>query len=65
MATGGFAALLRVNGVEVMHRSAIVALYNVSPTVQRGEVYALLGANDTGKSGMLKAISDLLVPERG
>lgn len=59
------AALLRVDAVEATYQNAIVALHNVSLTVLRGEVHALLGANGAGKSTALKAISNLLVPERG
>ncbi|MGR5519034.1 ATP-binding cassette domain-containing protein, partial [Vibrio harveyi] len=40
-------------------------LHDVSLTVRRGEIHALLGANGAGKSTTLKAVSNLLPAERG
>jgi branched-chain amino acid transport system ATP-binding protein len=42
-----------------------MALHNVSLTVQRGELTALIGANGAGKTTTLKAVSNLLPAERG
>ncbi|MCX7276457.1 MAG: ABC transporter ATP-binding protein [Burkholderiales bacterium] len=44
---------------------ASVAVRDVSLQVQAGSIVALLGANGAGKSTTLKAISNLLGPERG
>ncbi len=44
---------------------AVAALHEVSLTVGRGEIVALLGANGAGKTTTLRAISNLLPAERG
>ena len=41
------------------------ALDDVSPTVRRGEIVALIGENGSGKSTLLKLISALYLPTRG
>ena len=57
--------LLKMDRVEVTYNGAIVALRDVSWTVQRGEIVAVLGANGAGKTTTLKAVSNLLPAERG
>jgi branched-chain amino acid transport system ATP-binding protein len=57
--------LLILEGLAATYNHAIRALSDVSLTVGRGEVVALLGANGAGKSTTLKAISNLLHAERG
>src|ERR1700674_3993185 len=57
--------LLKAERVEAAYNGAIVALHDVSLTVRRGEIVALLGANGAGKSTTLKAVSNLLPAERG
>lgn len=57
--------ILRVDNIEVMYDSVISALHDVSLTVPRGKIVALLGANGAGKSTTLKAISTMLAAERG
>lgn len=58
-------ALLRVEQIEVCYEQVILALRGVSLEVGEGQVVALLGANGAGKSTTLKAISNLIVAERG
>lgn len=57
--------LLRVEALQVVYQSAIVALHGVDLSVQAGEFHALLGANGAGKSTVLKAVSHLLPAHRG
>src|SRR5262245_10029332 len=59
------APLLRVDGIEVVYDGVIQVLRGVSLAVQAGGAVALLGANGAGKSTTLKAISNLLLSERG
>lgn len=58
-------AFLDVSGIEVHYGQAILAVRDVSLSVGQGQTVALLGANGAGKSTTLKAISNLLGPERG
>jgi branched-chain amino acid transport system ATP-binding protein len=57
--------VLDLKSVEVFYEGIIRALSDVSLSVQRGEIVALLGANGAGKSTTLKAASGLLAAERG
>jgi len=57
--------LLVLEGLAATYNHAIRALSDVSFTVRRGEIVALLGANGAGKSTTLKAVSILLHAERG
>lgn len=41
------------------------ALNNVSFTIERGKVYALIGNNGAGKSTMLKVLSGVMSPNKG
>jgi branched-chain amino acid transport system ATP-binding protein len=59
------APLLWVNDIEVVYDGVIQVLRGVSLAVQAGGAVALLGANGAGKSTTLKAISNLLLSERG
>jgi branched-chain amino acid transport system ATP-binding protein len=56
---------LNVRGIEAIYGQAILAVRDVSLAVPKGSIVALLGANGAGKSTVLKAISNLLGPERG
>jgi branched-chain amino acid transport system ATP-binding protein len=58
-------ALLAINNVEVIYDHVILVLKGVSLEVPEGRIVALLGANGAGKTTTLKAISNLLVSERG
>ena len=57
--------MLALNNVEVIYDHVILVLKGVSLTVPKGAIVALLGANGAGKSTTLKAISNLLLAERG
>jgi branched-chain amino acid transport system ATP-binding protein len=59
------AALLDVNGIEVIYNHVILVLKGVSLAVPEGGIVALLGANGAGKTTTLKAVSNLLRAERG
>jgi branched-chain amino acid transport system ATP-binding protein len=58
-------ALLSIERVAAIYHHSIMALHDVSVTVQRGEIAALIGANGAGKTTTLKAVSNLLQAERG
>jgi branched-chain amino acid transport system ATP-binding protein len=57
--------MLSLNNVEVIYDHVILVLKGVSLSVPKGAIVALLGANGAGKSTTLKAISNLLLAERG
>ena len=59
------AALLQVNGIEVIYNHVSLVLKGVSLTVPEGGIVALLGANGAGKTTTLRAISNLIKSERG
>src|SRR6476661_231972 len=59
------APMLALNNVEVIYDHVILVLKGVSLNVPPGAIVALLGANGAGKSTTLKAISNLLLTERG
>ena len=63
--TGNSKDILKIENIEVMYDSVISALHDVSLTVPRGKIVALLGGNGAGKSTTLKAISTMLASERG
>ena len=63
--TGNSENILEINSIEVMYDSVISALHDVSLTVPKGKIVALLGGNGAGKSTTLKAISTMLAAERG
>ncbi|NTG63178.1 ABC transporter ATP-binding protein [Agrobacterium rhizogenes] len=56
---------LEVRTIEALYGQAILAVRDVSLKVEAGAIVALLGANGAGKTTTLKAISNLLGPERG
>jgi branched-chain amino acid transport system ATP-binding protein len=56
--------ILRVEGLSVSY-GRIQALQDVSLEVHAGEIVALLGANGSGKSSLLKAILGINPPSKG
>ncbi len=56
--------LLQLEGISV-HYGAIEALNDLSLTVEKGEIVALIGANGAGKSTTLWTISGLVRPRKG
>src|SRR3954462_7167804 len=59
------ANVLDVANIEVIYNHVILVLKGVSLAVPQGAIVALLGGNGAGKSTTLKAISNLLLTERG
>jgi branched-chain amino acid transport system ATP-binding protein len=57
-------ALLRISNIDVFH-GTFQALWDVSLEVKAGEIVGLIGANTSGKSTLLDAISGLLHPAQG
>ena len=57
--------LLDVNNIEVIYNHVILVLKGVSLQGPKGGITALLGGNGAGKTTTLKAISILLLSERG
>jgi ABC-type branched-subunit amino acid transport system ATPase component len=56
--------VLQVHNLDVSY-GPVQVLFGVNLEVQRGEVLALLGTNGAGKSTLLRAISGLVLPDRG
>lgn len=57
--------ILVVQGIRVVYNDSIQAISRVSLSVPRGTITALLGANGSGKTTTLRAISHLLIALRG
>ena len=57
--------MLKVNNIEVVYSSVILALRGVSLSIEDGRIATVVGANGAGKSTTLKAISGLLSTELG
>ncbi|CAN7653196.1 ABC transporter ATP-binding protein [Pararhizobium sp. LjRoot238] len=58
-------SFLEVSNIEAIYGQAILAVRDVTLSVGAGQIVALLGANGAGKTTTLKAISNILGPERG
>ena len=56
--------VLQARGIDVSYGNLQV-LFDVDLEVRRGETLALLGTNGAGKSTLLKAVSGLVLPDRG
>lgn len=57
-------AILKVINVNAFY-GGIQALWDISFTVEKGEIFALIGSNGAGKSTLLKTISGALHPAAG
>jgi branched-chain amino acid transport system ATP-binding protein len=57
--------MLKVNNIEVVYSTVILALRGVSLSIEDGQIATVVGANGAGKSTTLKAISGLLSTELG
>ena len=57
--------ILEIDSIAVVYDSVISALHDVSLSVPRRGIVALLGGNGAGKSTTLKSISTMLAAERG
>ena len=57
--------LLELNNVEVIYSDVILVLKGINMAVPEGDIVTLLGANGSGKTTTLKAISGLLHSEDG
>ena len=56
--------MLEVKGLSVGYKE-LIAVQDVSFTVQKGEVVSLVGSNGAGKSTILRTIAGLLRPRQG
>ena len=56
--------LLEVRGVS-KHFAGVQALQDVSLTLERGEVLAIVGENGAGKSTLMKIVAGVLAPDEG
>jgi branched-chain amino acid transport system ATP-binding protein len=56
--------MLNLENINAFYKE-IQVIWNVSMTVQKGEIVALIGPNGAGKTTLLRIISGLLVPESG
>jgi ABC-type branched-subunit amino acid transport system ATPase component/predicted MFS family arabinose efflux permease len=56
--------VLQVHNLDVSY-GPLQVLFDVNMEVRRGEALALLGTNGAGKSTLLRAISGLVLPDRG
>jgi ABC-type branched-subunit amino acid transport system ATPase component/sugar phosphate permease len=56
--------VLQVHNLDTSY-GPVQILFDINLEVQRGEVLALLGTNGAGKSTLLKAVSGLVLPDRG
>ena len=56
--------MLDVKNIEVAY-GKIVAVKDISLTVNKGEIVTLIGSNGAGKSTTLRTISGLIKPRKG
>jgi len=58
-------ALKRNGDAKGKHSKEIRAIDGISFSVERGEIFGVLGANGSGKSTLIRLISTLLIPDTG
>lgn len=58
------APLLGVNGISVFYGASQI-LFDLSLTVEQGQIVALIGRNGAGKSTTFKAVAGIAPPKRG
>lgn len=58
------AAILQLEDVTKMY-PGVIALDNVSLSLEEGEIHALMGENGAGKSTLIKVISGAVTPDQG
>lgn len=63
-ANAAAAPILDVRGIDVFYGDVQV-IWDLSFSVGRGEIVALIGANGAGKSTTLKTVSGILAPRKG
>lgn len=56
--------VLKVNGVTKSYKGNKI-LDNISITIQKGQIYGLVGLNGAGKSTLIKIITGLVIPDSG
>ena len=57
--------MLSITNLRVMYDGVVEGVRDVSLSVERQRIVALLGANGAGKSTVLKAVSGILYTEDG
>lgn len=57
--------LLKMDGITKVYSNGVLANENVSFTVEKGEIHALVGENGAGKSTLMKVLFGLETPDEG
>ena len=57
--------ILEAKNLEFSYTPEKVLFHDVSLSVNRGEILAILGANGAGKSTLLNCLANLLTPQKG
>lgn len=56
---------IEVNGISKTYADNVKALSNVSLTVEKGEIFGLLGPDGAGKTSLFRILTTLLLPDAG